>query len=419
MQLSRTLIVTDRLLKLAFSFLTGVMAAKAYGADGYGDLSFGLAFSAILSTLSLLGIESVVVREISRDTKKSAKIIGSLKSLFLITSTSVFIGGIFFLFLTTGGGPRLSVAIIVLSSLLTHVLYPSLLLAQANNSFLLISTASVLTTLAVTLVRFILLENKLSIGYYALTYPFELALNYAILYFYVIRPARIKISFDLNVLIGGRIFSDGWKLLLSALVMVVLSKVDQLIIGLYLNSYSLGVYAIASRIIDAALTVPFAVLLLYSTRLYETNSKNRLLYLSIISKLSRFCFVYAVFFVVFVFTVGDRVVAYIFGASFADASEILKILCFNVLFLSYGQLLHYMAISAGQESLIMTKVVLTFPIYIIALYIGVWKYGLVGAGVANVFMYFFSAIVLTFLFSKQRWQIAHLIRSLIKFKAPY
>lgn len=409
---SKILIITDRLLKLAISFLTGVMAAKAYGADGYGDLSFALAFCAVLSTISLLGIESVVIREISRDLKKSAKIIGSLKTLLILSSNMVFIGGIFLLYLITYDALRLSVSVIVLSSLLTHFLYPSLLLAQANNNFTLISIASILSTLVVTLARIIILVNKVSIEYYALTYPFELALNYLILYFCVIRREKINFSIDLNILISLGIFRDGWKLLFSALVMVLLSKIDQIIIGIYLNSYSLGVYAIAYRIIDAALTVPFALLLLHSTRIYESHYKDKLSYLSIISNLSRLCFVYALLFVIFTFTLGDKVIVYIFGESFIDSSEILKILCFNVLFLSYGQLLHYMAISAGQEMLIMKKILWTLPVYLIVLFIGVSNFGVTGAAVASVFMYFFSAIFLTFLLPRQRPMISFLITSL-------
>jgi O-antigen/teichoic acid export membrane protein len=78
-----------QVISIAFGFFYNIYAARYLGADGFGILSFALAFTGIFGLLGDLGLSTLTTREVSRDTSLASKYLGNvaLIKLFLVIIT--------------------------------------------------------------------------------------------------------------------------------------------------------------------------------------------------------------------------------------------------------------------------------------------------------------------------------------------
>ncbi|MDO8550967.1 MAG: oligosaccharide flippase family protein, partial [Ignavibacteria bacterium] len=86
-------LLTERIVRLIFSFLINIYVIRYLGPDDFGLLSYAISFAALFTTLATLGLDSIIIRELVKEPEKRdsylgsvfiMKIFGSLSSFFLI-----------------------------------------------------------------------------------------------------------------------------------------------------------------------------------------------------------------------------------------------------------------------------------------------------------------------------------------------
>ena len=66
--------ITSRLL----AFFYNIYTARYLGAEGFGTLSFALAFTGVFGIFSNLGLNTLAVREVARDRSFAGKYLGNI-----------------------------------------------------------------------------------------------------------------------------------------------------------------------------------------------------------------------------------------------------------------------------------------------------------------------------------------------------
>ena len=82
-----TVLFLSQIISYALGIFLSLYIARYLGANGYGILSFALAFSGIFSILADLGLSTLTVREVSRDKSLATKYLGNvllIKIIFVI-----------------------------------------------------------------------------------------------------------------------------------------------------------------------------------------------------------------------------------------------------------------------------------------------------------------------------------------------
>lgn len=407
--LGNYIIPIDRIFKLFSAFLTGVWAAKSYGPSLYGELSVALAILAVLTTITYLGMENISLRAFAKDPEGAHLLVSKISKTYAISSAICFILGLL-IFKFKPGSKEIATGFIILLTLLSSFLYPTFLYAQFKNYFLQIGLVSIGVTLAITAYRVYILRMDLDILWYALSYPIECFILYSIIFKFVkLKNNKINSEFSNAKLY----YSNGIRVMISALMMVIITRLDQFASAALLGDYSVGQLAIGLRINDAALAVPLAVIQVNTPKLFNHFNNDNKKYILLVHNLSQFAVSYSIIFILFIFFFSDYIVFYLFGENYNAASSLMKIQSFNVLFLSLGQILYIMALAENQEKIVFYKILLTLPLYLILLIVLINFSGIIGVAYATSIMYFFSAIFLTFAYKKQRWQIIELINSVI------
>ena len=79
-------LMIDRVLRMGLGVLVGVLVARYLGPTEYGILSFALSFIALFGTVTTLGLESVVARDIIREGSAAPQILGTAFTLRICAS---------------------------------------------------------------------------------------------------------------------------------------------------------------------------------------------------------------------------------------------------------------------------------------------------------------------------------------------
>ena len=80
----------DNVLRMGVGLFVGVWIARYLGPNQYGQLSYALAFVLLFSSLANLGLDSIAVRNIVRDSSRKDEILGTVFVLKLIGGATAF-----------------------------------------------------------------------------------------------------------------------------------------------------------------------------------------------------------------------------------------------------------------------------------------------------------------------------------------
>ncbi len=84
-------LLISQIINYVLAFFYMIYIARYLGAEGFGILSFALAFTGIFSILADLGLNTLTVREIARDTSLTSKYFSNTLIIKIILSTFTFL----------------------------------------------------------------------------------------------------------------------------------------------------------------------------------------------------------------------------------------------------------------------------------------------------------------------------------------
>jgi len=237
----------SRFLKLALI----IYVARILGATEYGKFNFALAFSALFSIFTDLGISQILTREIAKTNEKekefpsilSLKIFLSFFTLFLILIGSFFI--------TDSLEIRKIIWVLAVFSIIESVCSIFFSFFQAKQKMEYQAWTKILEATLVTAFGFFVLLKFPSI--INLSYSYLLSAFLALVFIlalYHFKVAKLKISF--NFLFWKNILFLSWPLALSGLFSNIYTQTDTLVMGYLKQITQIGWYQAVYKIAGAS-----------------------------------------------------------------------------------------------------------------------------------------------------------------------
>jgi PST family polysaccharide transporter len=250
----------DRVVRMGVGLLVGVWVARYLGRDQFGTLNFAAAFVSLFSPLAVLGLDSIVIRDLVGITEKGPETLGTafwLKLVGGIVSGSL---ATVVIVLTRPGEPLLQTLVIIAAA---GVLFQSLdvidfwFQSRIRSKYVVYARNGAFLLMAAVRVALILLQAPLIA--FALATSAELALaavGLVILYqkqgerlsLWRGRIARVK-----------ALLRDGWPLFLAGVSIAIYMRIDQVMIGYMLNDAAVGIYSAAIRLVEIWYFLPTAI----------------------------------------------------------------------------------------------------------------------------------------------------------------
>ena len=326
----------DKVIRLLLGLLVGAWVARYLGPAQYGELAYALAYIAFFQTVSTLGLDSIVVRDLVLHPEREAQTLGTAFILRFACGICSWLLAVTGIALINGWSDR-SVLLVLLAgfSLVFQAADTVDLWFQSQSQ----SRRTVVAKLAAYLlsggVKVALILSEAPLAAFAAVLAFE-AMSAALGLFVAYRSFRCSQTWSLVWMQGRQLLDESWPFVLSGLSIMAYIRIDQIMIKEMLGERALGIYAVILPLSTFWQIIPTTL----SVSLAPFIAKQRLAgvtqYRKTIVLVFRAFFYLGVFVTLITYSISDWLIPLLFGAEYLDGIEIINIHVISNIFCFMG-----------------------------------------------------------------------------------
>ena len=263
-----------KIVNMILSFFVSLATARYLGPDNFGSINYVAAYVSFFSSITSLGLSVIVIKEISMGKEDDNEVIWTGILMRFLTAVFSTIAVIALVSITDKSDP-LMVKIAMLESIA--------ILASAFDTFMYwflgkllgkyTSIASVVAYIGMSLYRIYLLANNADILWFAFATSVDTLLLSLILMLCYVRENGFHPK--VSVRLGKSLMKQSYHYMISGLIAILYSKIDQIMLKQMLDTYSVGLYTAALTIAGLWGMIPSAFIQSVSPILYKNAEENR------------------------------------------------------------------------------------------------------------------------------------------------
>ncbi|NHN38100.1 flippase [Pseudomaricurvus alcaniphilus] len=320
-------LIIERLFALPMVLIVNIAIARDLGASLFGTLNYLLAITSIIPPLAALGLNSIIIRELSGagSAKDEARI---------LASTLVFrLGG-------AAVGCLLSFLLLPYLRIPGDQVYLYVLLVLSNSFYFLqlfdfwfqykvksapVSRCKIYIVIAFSILKLAALWLGHGLEAIVVLQSVELVavnLSYAILYRLYSGALDLRLA---NTSYGVSLLKQSYWLILSGVAAVVYLKVDQFMLGQMLGSVEVGVYSAAARLSEVWYFLPVAIVQSFFPRLLEIERIDGNAYRHSLQKICDLLLVIAFVLAVLASFYSELIIGIVYGEQYSGSAMVLAV----------------------------------------------------------------------------------------------
>ncbi len=400
-------LLSERVITILFTFTVGIFLARYLGPNDFGVYNYLISIITLLSPLTALGLNAVVVRDLvdaQREDHDDTNVI-------LGTSCVLrFFGGLFacasllFVDIYFNISQNNTLWLVLLASANIFSCFQVVdfwLQSKVNSKYSAILRLSIfITSSLVKLISIIFFSCGLKTILIIQTFE---VLASGVLYVPLYKYLKGKIfNWSYNKNKAKTLMSKSWWLILSGVAEVLYLKIDQIMLGM-INGYStVATYAVAARLSEAwyffptIITTSFFPLLILAKKESEEKYKHTLL------DLSRKLFFCALIISIFITIIAHTAINILYGEAYAESATILIIHIWASLFVFMRAVLSKWLVIENMLPFSLVTHISGAIVNIILNLILIPKMGGIGSAIATVISYSISSYFSLFIFKRTR-----------------
>ncbi|MDP9052395.1 MAG: flippase [Acidobacteriota bacterium] len=385
-------LMVDRVVRMGMGLFVGVWVARYLGPAGFGSLSFALAFVALFATITTLGLEGIVVREVLKGGADTHEILGTTLALRMV-------GGLAAVGLCIGTlkliEPHDRQALVLVSILSLTLVFQAF---DTIDSYFQSQVRSKITVWAKNLaflifagVRVWLIVRKAPVWSFAAASAGEIALG----------AVGLVIGYHLS---GGRmlgwqvrkeratlLLKQSWPLLFSGLAIMIYMRIDTVMLKVMQGNFSVGLYSAATRVSEVWYFIPTAIVSSVSPAIMRAKD-NPALFHSRMRKLFSLMTLTACVVGTIMALCSHAIIEILYKSSYSGAAPVLAVHVWASVFVFLG---------VAQSPWDLSKNLLTLSLYrtvagaVINILLNIYlipRYSAMGAAIATVISYAVSGV---------------------------
>lgn len=395
----------DKAIRAVLGLLVGAWVARYLGPSQYGELAYYIALIAIFQSITSLGMDGIVVREIAKTPSQENVILGTVFWMRLITGCicwiSILIG---FAIADPENKQGIWILGIVGASLIFQIGDVVDLWFQGKSQ----NKRGVYAKLSAFLVANLIKVALVLLGADLMSFAIAVALEAALVALcmsvsYSFYPCKNR--WHKNWALAKQLFMESWPYLISGVSIMIYMRIDQVMIKEMLGEYELGLFTAALPFVNIWNVVPVilcTVLLPYMSR---QRVESPTLFYQYLSYLFRSFWLIALGLVLLTNVFSDFLMINTYGHSYQEAIPILNIYVLTLIpvFLGVAQNIWIINEGASHLVLIQTSVGAVSSIVLNLIFLPIW--GMQGAAIAAVISYFVSAVAINLIFSRKLFML--------------
>ncbi|AFZ32186.1 polysaccharide biosynthesis protein [Gloeocapsa sp. PCC 7428] len=252
-------LTAERILSMALTLAVGIQVVRYLGPENFGKLSYGISLAGLFGAVSKLGLDSIVVRNIVRDESSTAETLGTAFLLKLIASfaTIILVGCTTW---TLNAEPQVHwIAIIVAFGLILQAFEVIDFWFQSRvHSKAIVGVRSTVLLLS-SGIKLLLITLEFPLIAFAWLMLVDVLLNALGMIWVYFRHRQSLLTWRISWSKAKNLLNDSSPLILSAVMVTIYMKIDQVMLGNMATNESVGNYAAAVRFSEVWYFFPIAV----------------------------------------------------------------------------------------------------------------------------------------------------------------
>lgn len=376
------ILVGDLIFRL-ISLVVIVYLARYLGTAEFGKYSFVFAYIAFFGVITDLGLQSILVREMSRDLSTTPKLIGNAYFIRLIlTVFAVVLSIIVITFMTYPVDTTTYVYIAAFSLLFISFsgFYATIFQANLKMEYREIAKLA-FKIISATLIIWIILSHGTLMQVMMVLLFSEMVKT---LLSYIFSRKFVRPRFEIDFGLWRYLFKEALPIALAGVIFTIYFRIDVVMLSMMQGDAPVGIYSAAYKLSEPLSLIPIALLTsmfpIMSASFKTSNEK--------LIRIYRLCVRY-LFIIILPIAIGttilaDKIIFLIYGAEFSGSASVLKILIWTLVFTSAGYVLTNLLVSIGKQKLYTLSMVLcaTATVTLNFILIPIMSYN--GAAIATV-----------------------------------
>lgn len=405
---------TTKLLSSILSLLISVLLARHLGASGYGDYSIVFAYLSFFQVLTGLGIDSIVVKEVSRDASNQNAVVSNAIILKIIFSILAILAAIIIAHLM-GYSKDIRLLIYIASFAMIFsfgTVYTALFQSKLKAAYYTIP--ELIVNIVISLLMFLFILLKAPIVVFVLL---QSLIVIPITVIYVIASKKFidfKAGFQYDSVLCRSMLSQSWPIFLSSVFVSIYMRIDQVMLFRMVGANELGLYSAGVKLAESLNIIPIVFMTSIYPLLCDNFVRSKEMFTKMYTRSFKYMSIVILPIAVGTTLLSGRIMTFFFGGSFLEASGTLSILIWSEIFVFLGVVFANVLTAAGIQRYMFLFTLLGAVINVILNIILIPRYGIIGASIATLLSYGVFGLILQYMIRETRIFTVDYLVSLIK-----
>ena len=395
---------SDRVMRMLGGIVVSASVARYLGPDRFGQLNYALAIYSLFNVVSNLGLDYLVVREVTLWPDKEDEILGTafwLKTVGSVVTTVAGITAAYYLSRAELVVPEI-VAILSVASISQGLDVIDYFFQAKIRSKLSVIPRNVVFV-AASIARLVAIANHVTLLAFGWIAAFEVVfseIGLAIVYFRVCGQIRHWLFLPRRAL---SLLKEGWPLMIAAIMFTVYMRTDQVMLGRMAGSAAVGQYTAAARLSEIWYVVPALICNSVMPRILRDRISSPSRYLARMQQLYSLMVTLSIALGLCATFSSRWIIALIYGKQFHNAAGILTIHIWSAVFVFIGTAGAGHLLNEGLTILELQRATLGTIVNLLLNWAWIPRYGAVGSAYATLCTHAATAYVADLLSAPTRY----------------
>lgn len=316
---------TEKIIRLTITFAVGILVIRYLAPEEFGLLTYAMSYVGIFASISSLGIDSILTRELIKEPEQRDRLLGTAFALKLIGALLATVLLIVILPLTSSNSFT-NIMIFVIASATFFQAFNVIdfyFQSKVKAKYSVIAQSS--SFLLSSIIKVLLILLKAPLIYFAIVILIEailLAAGYLIVY----KSQELSMTkWISDKQLAFKILNDSWPLILSGVVIAIYMRISQVLIKEMMNDTQVGYYGAAVRLCEAWYFVPLAITASLFPAIVNAKGVSERLYLSRLQKLYDLMAWIAIIIAIPVSIFSQTIIKVLLGTEYLPSAPVLSI----------------------------------------------------------------------------------------------
>lgn len=395
-------LMVDRVLRMGMGLFVGVWVARYLGPVQYGSYNFALAFVALFGTVTTLGLEGLVVREVLHNAEDTHEILGTTLALRSGGGLMAVVLSIGTLRLIQPHDKQALLLVLILSSTLVFQAFDtidSFFQSQVQSRITVWAKNSAFLIFAV--IRVSLIYAKAPLWAFAASYAGEIGLGaVGLVIGYRLSGGRMS-AWHSSKKRAAHLLKQSWPVIFSGMAIMVYMRLDMVMLKMMKGDYAVGLYSAATRVSEVWYFIPMAIVSSVSPAIMKVKDDAELFY-GRLRKLFSLMTMTACVVGSIVALASHAIIRILYSTGYSGAAPVLAVHVWASVFVFLGVAQSPWDLSKNLLTLSLYRTIAGAIINIAINFFLIPRFGAMGAAIATVAAYAVSAVFANALSAKTR-----------------